>query len=63
VKAEFLRARAAGEIVYGEAEWRSARAPVRSEGAAPAARSREDVRREARLAVRDSRFDHLNAGG
>jgi hypothetical protein len=63
VKAEFARARAAGEIAIGEAgEWRLAR-PSAVDLPATAARSREAVRAEARAALRHPSFDPAYIGG
>lgn len=63
VKAEFLRARAAGEIVNGEdSEWRVARA-TRSPHVAEMARTREAVRAEARATLQARAFDPAYVGG
>ena len=70
VRAEFLRARAAGEIVNGDdAEWRGTRAVARSPHVAEFARAREsgrtreEVRAEARAALRAQSFDPDYVGG
>ncbi len=64
VKAELMRARAAGEFVNAEeAEWRSNRTFARNNRADPGARSRAEVRQEALLAARAPTFDPRYVGG
>lgn len=70
VKAELMRARAAGEIVNGnDAEWHGTRTAARSPHVAEFARAREtgrtreEVRAEARAALRAQAFDPAYAGG
>lgn len=67
VKAELMRARAAGELVNGEdAEWHGTRAMARRPHVAEVAevgRTREAVRAEAHAALRNPSFDPAYVGG
>ena len=64
VKAELARAQAAGELVGShESDWRVSHAAARQERAAPAARTRAEVRLEALVASRASTFDSSYVGG